>query len=238
MMKSRACAIAAFCVALAGCSASNPTNPGPSLTGQAIVRADLKNEVGAPQGTRDYLTMSGLSVQLFTDSVLTQSGVIKDGTFSFSRYKPGLEMAVAIVAGVPIDSTEAVGASGPSTSFPTPLIFGTYGPISVWPNPVGTRALVVFALPKADTVSVQITTLTGAVVRLLASRVFTAGEHALTWDGSTDAGSAAAPGVYWAWVDRHTSGPNPSRLGPAGLLGPPQPGPTVPDRMCTVVIKQ
>ena len=112
----------------------------------------------------DTLTVSGLQVQLLTDSTVAQSTATSRGVFRFERYKPGLQTAVLRVAGVPIDSTAAMNADGASSAFPDSLVLGRYGPISGSPNPVAGAAAIRFGLAHADTVSVQIRSMAGAVV--------------------------------------------------------------------------
>ena len=58
-------------------------------------------------------------------------------------------------------------------------------------------SLVQFGLAKAGRVQVSIFDVAGRKVRNLADRVFPAGEHTLQWDGTDDAGSKLARGVYF-----------------------------------------
>jgi hypothetical protein len=54
-----------------------------------------------------------------------------------------------------------------------------------------------FGVAKAGRVQVNIYDVAGRKVRGLADRVFSAGEHALQWDGTDDAGGRVARGVYF-----------------------------------------
>ena len=58
-------------------------------------------------------------------------------------------------------------------------------------------SLVHFSVAKAGRVQVSIYDVTGRKVRNLSDRVFPAGEHTIQWDGSDDAGSKVARGVYF-----------------------------------------
>lgn len=58
-------------------------------------------------------------------------------------------------------------------------------------------SFVRFSVAKAGRVQVSIYDVTGRKVRNLADRVFPAGEHSIQWDGSDDAGSKVARGVYF-----------------------------------------
>jgi hypothetical protein len=54
-----------------------------------------------------------------------------------------------------------------------------------------------FGVPQQGRVQVVLYDVTGRRVRQLADRVFAAGEHVLQWDGSDDAGTRVARGVYF-----------------------------------------
>lgn len=56
---------------------------------------------------------------------------------------------------------------------------------------------VKFAVSKAGRIQVTIYDVTGRKIRNLADRVFPAGEHTIEWDGTDDAGSKVARGVYF-----------------------------------------
>lgn len=58
-------------------------------------------------------------------------------------------------------------------------------------------ATVNLGLAKAERVKVQIFDVSGRLVRTLADRSFTAGEHKLTWDGTANDGHLASRGVYF-----------------------------------------
>jgi len=58
-------------------------------------------------------------------------------------------------------------------------------------------SVVRFSVAKAGRVQVSIYDVTGRKIRNLADRVFPAGESKLEWDGTDDAGSKVARGVYF-----------------------------------------
>jgi hypothetical protein len=65
-------------------------------------------------------------------------------------------------------------------------------------NPVRDgRARIAFGVTRKEHVELRIYDVTGRAVRTLANREFAPGEHELVWDGSDDAGRAAARGVYF-----------------------------------------
>ena len=73
---------------------------------------------------------------------------------------------------------------------------------NVWGNPMmsGGKATVHFGLAKNDRVEVKVYDVTGRLVRTLADRNFSAGEHSLVWDGSNDQGQLVSRGVYFTQV--------------------------------------
>jgi len=58
-------------------------------------------------------------------------------------------------------------------------------------------AAVNFGLARAERVKIQIFDVSGRLVRTVADRNFTAGEHRLTWDGVDNVGKQVARGVYF-----------------------------------------
>jgi hypothetical protein len=65
------------------------------------------------------------------------------------------------------------------------------------PNPFVRSATIRFALPVAGPVSLEIYNVAGRHVRTLAHGPFSAGWFQRVWDGRTDRGEQAAPGVYF-----------------------------------------
>jgi hypothetical protein len=68
------------------------------------------------------------------------------------------------------------------------------------PNPFVASTRIAFALSSEARVRVEIFDVRGRKVRILADRVFPAGNHALGWDGGDDAGRPAPAGVFFARV--------------------------------------
>jgi hypothetical protein len=65
------------------------------------------------------------------------------------------------------------------------------------PNPFGGQTTVSFSLPAAAPVSLGIYDLAGRLVRRLAEGTYSAGQHAVTWDGTDTGGRRVAAGVYF-----------------------------------------
>jgi hypothetical protein len=65
------------------------------------------------------------------------------------------------------------------------------------PNPFVSSTTIRFSLPARTTVRLGVYNIGGAVVRTLVAGELPAGGHAIVWDGRTDDGVEAAPGVYF-----------------------------------------
>ncbi len=69
------------------------------------------------------------------------------------------------------------------------------------PDPASGAMTLTFALPRESVVGARVFDLAGRVVRGLGTGRFTAGTHALVWDGRGDDGQPVAPGVYFVRLD-------------------------------------
>jgi hypothetical protein len=69
-------------------------------------------------------------------------------------------------------------------------------------NPLrGGVAEVRFSLAQADRVQAVVYDVSGRRIRLLADRMFPAGEHNLTWNGVDDRGQMAPRGAYFTQIE-------------------------------------
>ncbi len=71
------------------------------------------------------------------------------------------------------------------------------------PNPSRGLAVLRFSLPAASRVALELFDEQGRRVRALLAGELPAGEHSRVWDGRDDAGSATAPGIYFARLSAH-----------------------------------
>jgi hypothetical protein len=73
------------------------------------------------------------------------------------------------------------------------------------PNPLQPGSAVSFELTENGHVSIAIYSVGGQKVRDIAAGSFSSGHHERVWDGRTDAGQEAAPGIYYvrAVLGRH-----------------------------------
>jgi hypothetical protein len=65
------------------------------------------------------------------------------------------------------------------------------------PNPFNPTTTLAFTLPEPGAVRLMVFDAAGRLVATLVERGLDAGEHRVTWDGSTDSGVRAASGVYF-----------------------------------------
>ncbi|NMC44454.1 MAG: T9SS type A sorting domain-containing protein, partial [candidate division Zixibacteria bacterium] len=66
-----------------------------------------------------------------------------------------------------------------------------------YPNPFNPETKIAFTVPKASAVKIEVFNLLGQRVRLLVDQYYPAGSYVTSWNGTDDAGSMAATGVYF-----------------------------------------
>ena len=90
------------------------------------------------------------------------------------------------------------GAAAITTDTPQNNDGRLYNFMSLANNPLKSgSATINFGIAKAERVKIQIFDVSGRLVRTLADRGFTAGQHKLTWDGVDNSGQLSARGVYF-----------------------------------------
>ncbi len=75
-----------------------------------------------------------------------------------------------------------------------PGIFTLYGN---FPNPFRGQTRIEFQLPKAGRVNLAVYSVTGQLVKTLASENRAAGRHSVRWNGKDNAGRDISSGVYF-----------------------------------------
>lgn len=119
------------------------------------------------------------------DYVVDQAGRV---AYFNTEYNPEAMVAV-------IDALLAQPA--PVSDLPVPVKIA----ITARPNPFNPRTEITFSLPGASPVTLDIHDVRGQLVRhLIADAVYTAGDHAVRWDGDDDQGRHLPAGVYLARV--------------------------------------
>lgn len=85
----------------------------------------------------------------------------------------------------------STGVAGQTSAVPKAFSLGNY------PNPFNPSTTILFNLPAADRISVQIVDVQGKVVRtLLPGQTMSSGLHRLAWDGTNDSGLQVSSGLY------------------------------------------
>jgi hypothetical protein len=92
----------------------------------------------------------------------------------------------ALTGGTPQSrAMEAAGAPGPDA-------------LRILASSPGSRAVLEYAIPKTAKVSLKVYDIQGRAVRTLVEQDAAAGTFRASWDGTTDAGTAAARGIFFA----------------------------------------
>lgn len=65
-----------------------------------------------------------------------------------------------------------------------------------FPNPFVSQTTIQFKVGSTEKVLINIYSLDGKLVRVLADKKMQAGNYSLNWDGNTESGAKAAPGIY------------------------------------------
>lgn len=89
-----------------------------------------------------------------------------------------------------------VKSSVPLTEAGSPAPAASYELFANYPNPFNPATTIVYQMPQAGQVSLQIFNMLGQLVRTLVEAEVAAGVHAVTWDGRDSDGDQVASGVY------------------------------------------
>jgi hypothetical protein len=69
--------------------------------------------------------------------------------------------------------------------------------LAPFPNPLARSSLLGFDLARATDARLEIFDLTGRRLATITDRFFEAGRHRFEWDGRTEDGTSAVPGLYF-----------------------------------------
>jgi YVTN family beta-propeller protein len=107
-----------------------------------------------------------------------------------------------------LDGDELAGGFDPGDPYSNPrLVVDSRGTVSstllrIAPNPFGTRTTIEYVLAREGPVLLTVFDLLGRRVRVLADHPRgSAGDHAVAWDGRTDAGASVGAGVYFVRLE-------------------------------------
>ena len=176
-------------------SASSPITCDPDP--QHTYRAYSVNNTTWPSGpikwaTIDYLLLNPSPAYLKFEAVAACPGSIRQ-RWGKSGADRGYNFKYRYNVGINGSAPTGIGADR------TPQPFRI---VSVAPNPFNPSTTVHFTLPGLMPVSVEIWSVAGERVRVLADkRLFDAGDNRVTWDGRNDRGSLVASGVYFVRLE-------------------------------------
>ncbi|MBU1071799.1 hypothetical protein KKG45_00980 [bacterium] len=175
--------------------------PGPSTTA-ALIRVSSLDDTVADQSNAVF-TLFEMVTWLTLD---VESGTLPQGgnqpvtlTYDATGLADGVYTAYVLIAhnagGGPevVTVTLTVESSTGAGDTPRTLVLaGNY------PNPFNPSTKVIFSLPRAGEVDLDVVDVRGHLVRALHSGPMAAGRHGVAWDGTDDLGHGVASGVYFA----------------------------------------
>lgn len=127
-----------------------------------------------------------------TDGVMGIYSFLLNGDGSFTQNGP--YQSTSGIAPRSIAVWKPLGSSGVGEEA------GSRVSAQVLPNPFRGTTRITYAMPAAGPVTVELLDVSGRVARRLVDETQTAGEHALSWDGTDGAGRALPAGVYFARI--------------------------------------
>ncbi len=154
----------------------------------------------------DNVGVTTVDLAYSIDGGVTFDGVIATGIANSGSYDWTVPDAATATARVMVSAHDAVGLVGVHASdadFAISTVASGVGDLTlaaslgVYPNPCGgggTRVL--YSVPRAGMVDVNVYDIAGRLVRRLASGSVAGGEHPLEWDGRDENGTNAPSGVY------------------------------------------
>ncbi len=169
----------------------NPPEPVDSL------RVYFKNDLGDWIEVKAY---PGTPLAPFTEEVIPLDSVSAGGgTFFFSQFQVRFR-STGGVGNFPNDDWfiddvflgPLVGIGEQATAAPK-----RFSLAQNYPNPFNPGTKILFALPRASRITLQVFDVSGRQVRKLADGQFTSGRHQVVWDGRDDNGVPVASGVYF-----------------------------------------
>ena len=144
-----------------------------------------------PYGTPVFCGSSDWQSQTFELGTLSGTAV-----FRFRFGSDGTE-GTGPREGWYVDDVEVIGLGSPAGHRTHELRPGALLLRQSAPNPFAAQTRIAFALPQSGRVMLRLFDAQGRLVRTLLDGPATSGVHSVTWNGLTDAGHAAASGVYY-----------------------------------------
>jgi hypothetical protein len=178
-----------------------PANRGWTATATVLIQDDQGNPVFNATVSGDW---SGLTTDSDTGTTgsdgrvsLNSDRIDASGTFTFTAtgvshssltYNPALNVTISESI-----STSSKRALDEMIATAVPSEFQLF---QNHPNPFNPETVILFAVPQASYVELTVYNTRGQVIRHLLSQDFSAGEHAIKWDGRDQSGKSVSSGVY------------------------------------------
>jgi hypothetical protein len=184
--------------ALSGCAEpDNPYNLPPMIAGMVRLDATLADATGSPLGTKVTTRADGVRIWLIEAGQVVDSTLVERSAYVFSVEKNHSYRIQAGIRPAFVDSTEEIIPTRSIGYYPDTLRLGRRGDLAGRPNPFSSQAALLFGLAVDTHVELAVYDLSARRVRMLASRTFVAGLHALLWDGLDDSANMVPAGMYW-----------------------------------------
>lgn len=131
---------------------------------------------------------------------------VANGIFSFTWYAPNTNVgkSVTVTATDPFNNTSEFSNCQQIVMAAPKLFTGelqaskpeTFALHQNYPNPFNPSTSIRFEVPERSDVSIKIYNVTGQLIRTLAERSYSAGQHEISWDGKNVAGKVVSSGTY------------------------------------------
>lgn len=184
--------------ALSGCAEpDNPYNFPPMIAGMVRLDATLADAAGSPLGTKVTTRADGVRTWLIEAGQVVDSTLVERSSYFFSAKKNHSYRIQAGIRPAFVDSTEEIIPTRGIGYYPDTLRLGRRGDLASRPNPFSFQVALSFGLAVDTHVELAVYDLSARRVRMLASRTFVAGSHALLWNGLDDSANMVPAGMYW-----------------------------------------
>ena len=181
---------------LGGIAALDVTNPAAPILGGMIESPEMVNDLEI-LGDNAYSIQRGIGVQVFNISNPYEPVLLGGSSAVINYAHIELGDGVAFIADdyrglrvLPTHCPAGTGVGSPTDAHPVSALE------TPSPNPTSGGTTLRFALSRDTDLRIQVFDTSGRRVRSLPSGRFTAGSHALAWDGRDDSGSQVGSGMY------------------------------------------
>ncbi len=198
-----ACALASLALLLGGCASRTGY---PRVEGSVRLKEYITDPAGAATDSLMLDAASGVPVWLALDSLHFTFAGTRRGLFSVEAV-PGDHLLLAGPTIWTADTLGAVHLAHGTVTLDSAIVLGNTGSLRVSANTTGaaTRGIHM-EIASAGRAVLAIRTLDGRIVRVLADLTWSAGTHALLWNGADDSGTGVPAGTYWVTLENYPDG--------------------------------